>query len=162
MAVSVFSITDALARGMIERRWGRIVTIGSSGIEQPISGLSLSNSVRAAGAGWSKTLSAVLAPHGVTVNMILPGRIDTDRARELDDIRARNNGLEVAAVQVALRREIPGRRTVGQRNSSPPPSSPVRCFGSMAALSAACPARRPPQPFDRNLPTTSLCLFTLS
>lgn len=110
MAVSIFAITDALARGMIERKWGRIITIGSSGVEQPIPGLALSNGVRAAVAGWSKTLSSELAPHGVTVNMILPGRIDTDRVRELDDIKARNTGLEIDVVQEASRRDIPGGR----------------------------------------------------
>ncbi|QDG94383.1 SDR family oxidoreductase (plasmid) [Rhizobium sp. NIBRBAC000502774] len=110
MAVSAFAITDALAQGMIERRWGRIITIGSSGVEQPIPGLALSNGVRAAVAGWSKTLSSELAPHGVTVNMILPGRIDTDRVRELDGIKAKNTGLEIGAVQEVSRKDIPSGR----------------------------------------------------
>ncbi|WP_421614124.1 SDR family NAD(P)-dependent oxidoreductase, partial [Agrobacterium tumefaciens] len=70
--VSFFSITDALAYGMIERQWGHIIIIiiiiGSSGIERPIAGFALSKAVRAAVAGWSKTLSTELAPHGVTVN----------------------------------------------------------------------------------------------
>lgn len=88
-----FSITDALAYGRIERQWGRIITIGSSGIERPIAGFALSKAVRAADAGWSKMLSTELAPHGGTVNMILLGRSDTDRVRVLDDIRARNTAL---------------------------------------------------------------------
>jgi len=61
--VSIFSITDALAYGMIERQWGRIIIIGSSGIERPIAGFALSKAVRAAVAGWSKTLSTQRAPH---------------------------------------------------------------------------------------------------
>jgi 3-oxoacyl-[acyl-carrier protein] reductase len=108
---SIFSITDALAYGMIERQWGRIIIIGSSGIERPIAGFALSKAVRAAVAGWSKTLSTQRAPHWVTVNMILPGRSDTDRVRVLDDIRARNIALELAAVQEASRTDIPRERT---------------------------------------------------
>ena len=109
--VSIFSITDALAYGMIERQWGRIIIIGSSGIERPIAGFALSKAVRAAVAGWSKTLSTQRAPHWVTVNMILPGQSDTDRVRVLDDIRARNIALELAAVQEASRTDIPRERT---------------------------------------------------
>ncbi len=103
---------------MIERQWGRIIiiiiiiTIGSSGIERPIAGFALSKEVRAADAGWSKMLSTQRAPHWVTVNMILPGRSDTDRVRVLDDIRARNTALELAAVQEASRTDIPRRERV--------------------------------------------------
>jgi 3-oxoacyl-[acyl-carrier protein] reductase len=107
MAASLFAITDALLPGMIERRFGRIITVGSSGIEQPIPGLALSNGVRAAIAGWSKTLAGEVARHGVTVNMVLPGRIDTDRLRELDAARAGRTGQDLQAVQDASRAEIP-------------------------------------------------------
>lgn len=66
MATSIFTITDAMLEGMISRKWGRIITVGSSGVEQPIPNLALSNGVRAAVAGWSKTLAAEVAQHGVT------------------------------------------------------------------------------------------------
>ncbi|MQB23121.1 SDR family NAD(P)-dependent oxidoreductase [Agrobacterium tumefaciens] len=107
MATSIFTITDAMLEGMIERKWGRIITIGSSGVEQPIANLALSNGVRAAVAGWSKTLAAEVGQHGVTVNMILPGRIDTDRVRELDGIKAKNTGADIEAVQNASKNDIP-------------------------------------------------------
>lgn len=110
MASALFAITDALLPAMIERQWGRIITIGSSGIEQPIANLALSNGLRAAIAGWSKTLAGEVARHGITVNMILPGRIDTDRVRELDTIKAGNTGASVDAVQAASRAEIPAGR----------------------------------------------------
>lgn len=110
MATTLFAITDALVPGMIERGWGRVITIASSGVEQPIPGLALSNGVRGAIAGWSKTLSAEVARHGVTVNMVLPGRIDTDRVRELDEGRAQRTGMELDAVQQAARSEIPAGR----------------------------------------------------
>lgn len=107
MATSIFTITDAMLEGMISRKWGRIITVGSSGVEQPIPNLALSNGVRAAVAGWSKTLAAEVAQHGVTVNMILPGRIDTDRVRELDGIKAKNTGTDIEAVQEASKKDIP-------------------------------------------------------
>ncbi len=107
MAASIFRVTDAVLSGMIERRWGRIITVGSSGIEQPLVNLALSNSVRGAVAGWSKTLSTEMAPHGITVNMVLPGRIDTDRVRELDAGRAERSGASVEDVRQASRAEIP-------------------------------------------------------
>ncbi|TGR65719.1 SDR family oxidoreductase [bacterium M00.F.Ca.ET.194.01.1.1] len=107
MATSIFTITDAMLAGMIARKWGRVITIGSSGIEQPIANLALSNGVRAAVAGWSKTLAAEVAQHGITVNMVLPGRIDTDRVRELDGIKAQTTGAAIEAVQEASKKDIP-------------------------------------------------------
>ncbi len=107
MATSIFSITDAMLTGMITRKWGRVITIGSSGVVQPIANLALSNGVRAAVAGWSKTLASEVARHGITVNLILPGRIATDRVRELDGIKAEKTGASLEAVQEASRNEIP-------------------------------------------------------
>jgi 3-oxoacyl-[acyl-carrier protein] reductase len=110
MATSIFTITDAMLEGMIERKWGRVITIGSSGVAQPIANLALSNGVRAAVSGWSKTLAGEVARHGITVNMILPGRIDTDRVRELDAGKAEKIAKSVEAVQEASRAEIPAGR----------------------------------------------------
>jgi 3-oxoacyl-[acyl-carrier protein] reductase len=110
MAASIFEITDAVLEGMIARKWGRIITIGSSGVQQPIANLALSNGVRAAVAGWSKTLAGEVAGHGITVNMILPGRIDTDRVRELDHLQAETNGKSLDAAQEASRKAIPAGR----------------------------------------------------
>jgi 3-oxoacyl-[acyl-carrier protein] reductase len=110
MATSIFAVTDAMLEGMIDRKWGRIITIGSSGVVQPIPNLALSNGVRAAVSGWSKTLAGEVACHGITVNMILPGRIDTDRVRELDAGKAEKTANTVEAVQEASRAEIPAGR----------------------------------------------------
>jgi 3-oxoacyl-[acyl-carrier protein] reductase len=107
MATSIFAITDAMLEFMIAGKWGRVITIGSSGVAQPIPGLALSNGVRAAVAGWSKTLAAEVGRHGVTVNMILPGRIDTDRVRELDGLKAEKTASSIEAVQEASRADIP-------------------------------------------------------
>lgn len=110
MALSIFRITEALLPAMLEKEWGRIITIGSSGIEQPIPNLALSNTIRAAVAGWSKTLAAEIAAVGITVNMVLPGRIDTDRVRALDAARAESTGQPIDDIRQASRRDIPAGR----------------------------------------------------
>ncbi len=110
MACPFFTVTDAVLDGMTKRNWGRIVTVGSSGIVQPIPNLALSNAIRSAIAGWSKTLAAEVAPFGVTVNMLLPGRIDTDRLRELDQAAAQRTGTSVEEVARASRARIPAGR----------------------------------------------------
>lgn len=96
--------------GMRERGWGRIVAIGSGGIQQPIEGLALSNTARAALAGYLKTLAAEVAGSGVTVNMVLPGRIDTDRITELDEGRARRSGSSPEDVRRTSEAAIPAGR----------------------------------------------------
>jgi 3-oxoacyl-[acyl-carrier protein] reductase len=85
-------LVRAVLPGMVERGWGRIVAIGSSGVQQPLERLALSNVGRAALAGYLKTLAAEVASDGVTVNMVLPGRIDTDRVAALDSAAAERTG----------------------------------------------------------------------
>lgn len=110
LALPVFSITAALIAPMIERGWGRIITIGSSGMVQPVPNLVLSNGARGAVAGWSKTLAAEVASTGVTVNIVMPGRIDTDRVREIDAARAAASGRPLADIQAESRADIPAGR----------------------------------------------------
>ena len=110
MATTFFALTDALLPAMIAKNWGRIITVGSSGVVQPIPNLALSNGVRGAIAGWSKTLAAEVASKGVTVNMVLPGRIDTDRLRELDQGKADKTGQDIEAVKKASLGDIPAGR----------------------------------------------------
>jgi len=77
-------LVAAVLPGMRERRFGRIVAIGSVSIAEPIAGLALSSVGRSALAAYLKTLAGEVAADGVTVNLVLPGRIDTDRVRQLD------------------------------------------------------------------------------
>lgn len=93
--------------GMRQRRWGRVVAVGSSSVVEPIPGLALSNLGRAALLGYLKTLSREVAVDGVTVNMVLPGRMDTDRVAQLDRHRAGNTGRSVEDVRAQSEREIP-------------------------------------------------------
>ncbi|MDX6448262.1 MAG: 3-oxoacyl-[acyl-carrier protein] reductase [Gaiellaceae bacterium] len=62
---------------------GRIVNITSSTVREPTDNLVLSNAVRPGVIGWAKTLARELGPKGITVNSIAPGRIDTERIREV-------------------------------------------------------------------------------
>ena len=110
MASPMFSITNELLPKMISKKWGRIITIGSSGIEQPIPNLALSNGIRGAIAGWSKSLANEVASDGITVNMVLPGRISTDRLRELDEGKAQRTGMSLDEVEEDAKSTIPAGR----------------------------------------------------
>ncbi|HVV18620.1 MAG TPA: SDR family oxidoreductase [Pseudonocardiaceae bacterium] len=96
--------------GMRTRGWGRIVAIGSSGVVAPLPNLAASNLGRAALAGYLKTLAAEVAADGVTVNMVIPGRIATDRVAELDRRAAERSGKTADEVRVASEAVIPLRR----------------------------------------------------
>lgn len=85
-------IAQALVPGMKQAAYGRIITIASTSVKQPIPNLGLSNALRAGVANWAKTLSQELAPFGITVNTILPGFVDTDRLGSLFATRASKSG----------------------------------------------------------------------
>jgi 3-oxoacyl-[acyl-carrier protein] reductase len=83
LLVSIVRLT-ALCLPHLERSpAGRIVTVTSSTVREPIDSLALSNSIRPGIVGWAKSLARELGPTGVTVNCIAPGRIDTERIREV-------------------------------------------------------------------------------
>jgi 3-oxoacyl-[acyl-carrier protein] reductase len=92
---------------MIDRGFGRIVVIGSSNVRRPIEGLSLSNVLRPGLNGPVKDLAVQTAGHGVTVNMVAPGRIDTARIRQLDEARAARLDTTPDAVRLASEGAIP-------------------------------------------------------
>jgi 3-oxoacyl-[acyl-carrier protein] reductase len=77
--LSTVRLIRAVAPSMRARRWGRILTIQSVSVKQPVDGLLLSNAVRPGVAGLVKTLSVDLGQDGITINAVLPGRIMTDR-----------------------------------------------------------------------------------
>lgn len=107
MVLAVIKITDRVLPGMRERRWGRIVTSTSSGVVAPIPNLGISNALRLSLVGWSKTLAREVAPHGITANIVLPGRIETDRIRFLDKAKAEREGRAVADVAAESTGSIP-------------------------------------------------------
>ena len=107
MVLSVIGITDLLLPGMRERGWGRVITSTSSGVIAPIANLGLSNATRVSLVGWSKTLARDVARDGVTVNVVVPGRIATKRTQLLDTARATREGREVNAVEAESASTIP-------------------------------------------------------
>ncbi|TFV55974.1 SDR family oxidoreductase [Mycobacterium sp. PS03-16] len=95
LVLSVIALTDLLMPGMRDRGWGRVLTSTSSGALTPIPNLGLSNTLRAGLHSWSKTLAEEVGRDGVTCNVIVPGRIATDRTRFLDERRADREGRGV-------------------------------------------------------------------
>jgi 3-oxoacyl-[acyl-carrier protein] reductase len=73
------TLIEAVLPGMRERRWGRIVNVGSSSMREPIPGLALSNIHRMAAVGLFKTLATEVARDGITVNTVATGRFATER-----------------------------------------------------------------------------------
>jgi len=110
MLVPVTTLTLKALPNMKAKGWGRIVTVASSGVEQPIPNLALSNGLRSAVLGWSKTLAAEVAKDGVTVNLILPGRIHTDRTTQIDSNAAKTSGKSLEEVAAASQAAIPAGR----------------------------------------------------
>ncbi|PKA40373.1 3-oxoacyl-ACP reductase [Rhizobium sullae] len=107
MVLRVISLTNALLPGMKAQGWGRILTVASSGVIEPIANLALSNTLRPALAGWSKTLASEVASHGVTANLLLPGSILTGRLDELDGAAAQRTGKSMEEIRSDKEARIP-------------------------------------------------------
>jgi 3-oxoacyl-[acyl-carrier protein] reductase len=107
IVLSVIAITDRVLPNMKARAWGRIITSTSSGVVAPIPNLGISNSLRLSLVGWSKTLAREVARDGITANIILPGRIATDRIRFLDEAKAKREGRPLEAVTAESTGSIP-------------------------------------------------------
>ncbi|MCA9299631.1 MAG: SDR family oxidoreductase [Phycisphaerales bacterium] len=105
--MNVVRMTRAALPGMRARGWGRIVNITSLSAVQPIAGLLLSNALRGAVHGLSKTLSNEESPRGILVNCVCPGMHLTDRLRELARLRAEVAGTTPEAQLEAMARAIP-------------------------------------------------------
>jgi 3-oxoacyl-[acyl-carrier protein] reductase len=98
MVLSVIAITDRVLPGMRARKFGRIITSTSSGVVAPIPNLGLSNALRLSLVGWSKTLAREVGRDGITANIVLPGRVATDRIMFLDEQKAKRENRPVADV----------------------------------------------------------------
>jgi 3-oxoacyl-[acyl-carrier protein] reductase len=95
---------------MKEAGWGRIVNITSIAVKQPVDGLILSNSVRAAVTGFAKTLSNEVAPFGVTVNNVMPGYTRTERLEQLAADIAERTGMRIEKAIAEWETQIPMQR----------------------------------------------------
>ncbi|NLS75163.1 SDR family oxidoreductase [Bradyrhizobium brasilense] len=98
MVLSIIAITDRVLPGMRSKKWGRVITSSSSGVVAPISNLGISNALRLSLVGWSKTLAREVGRDGITVNIVLPGRIATPRIAFLDEQKANREGRPVEQI----------------------------------------------------------------
>jgi len=106
---AVFFAKETLPR-MQKNKWGRFITITSSAVKQPVDGLLLSNSIRAAVTGLARTLANEYAAHGITVNNVCPGYTRTDRLDNLAASISKRTGAQPEAVFADWTRQIPAGR----------------------------------------------------
>ena len=107
MVLNQMRLTEAVLPHMRAKRFGRILSVASTSIVEPFASLAISNSLRAALAGWMKTLAGQVAGDGVTVNMLLPGSFATERIDSLNAREATARGVAVAQVVAESSAEIP-------------------------------------------------------
>jgi 3-oxoacyl-[acyl-carrier protein] reductase len=104
---SAVELTRRVLPGMRERQWGRIINVTSIAVKQPVDGLILSNSIRAAVTGWARTLANEVARDGITVNNVLPGYTRTDRVAQLNAARAKREGIAAEEIERRTEAQIP-------------------------------------------------------
>lgn len=108
--LSTIHLCRAAVPGMRTRGWGRVLCLTSVAAKQPLGDLILSTTGRAGILGFAKALADEVAVDGVTVNVLCPGYMRTERSLELMEHRARTSGEPVAAVQARLGSAIPMQR----------------------------------------------------
>lgn len=104
---SAIIFCQAVLPGMQQQQWGRIVTLTSYTVKQPVPELILSNTIRAGIMGLVRSLAGQFGRDGITVNNVGPGFTATDRSRSLLETRAKNRGISIEQVQTELERDIP-------------------------------------------------------
>ncbi len=115
------ALMQACLPGMMARGWGRVVNITSQSVKSPIPQLGLSNAARAGLTGFVGGTARQVAPQGVTINNLLPGIHDTDRALSLDTGVVKARGITMEAARAERASTIPARR-----------------YGTAAEFGAAC------------------------
>jgi 3-oxoacyl-[acyl-carrier protein] reductase len=110
LAITPIELATLVLPSMRERGWGRIVAILSSGVRQPIPDLVYSNAGRSALMAWLKTTARAVAADGVTLNGVLPGRLDTPRIESLDRGRSARMGRPLEEIRESQLAAIPARR----------------------------------------------------
>lgn len=108
--LSAVRFTRAAARPMIERKWGRIVTVTSTIAREPTPAMILSATARAGLHAFMKAASGDLAQHGVTVNCVAPGGVKTERFVGLMRARAEQAGRPYTELLAERERNVPARR----------------------------------------------------
>jgi 3-oxoacyl-[acyl-carrier protein] reductase len=108
--LSTVNLCRAVLPGMKQRKWGRIINVTSIAVKQPVDGLMLSNSLRAAVTGFARTLANEVARDGITVNNILPGYTRTERVESLARAASERDGTPIEESLRKWENEIPMRR----------------------------------------------------
>jgi 3-oxoacyl-[acyl-carrier protein] reductase len=104
------NLAQATVPGMKASGFGRIINIISTSVKNPIVGLGVSNTIRAAVANWAKTLATELGPFGITVNNVLPGFTKTVRADYVIASKAKASNVSEEEMLKTLVAEIPAGR----------------------------------------------------
>jgi 3-oxoacyl-[acyl-carrier protein] reductase len=104
---SAIVFAQAVLPHMQQQHWGRIVTLTSYTVKQPVPELVLSNTLRAGIMGLVRSLAGTFGKDGITINNVGPGFTSTDRSRSLLETRAKNRNVPLEQVQTELEREIP-------------------------------------------------------
>jgi 3-oxoacyl-[acyl-carrier protein] reductase len=104
---SALRMIRAAVPSMQARGGGAILMSTSSSVKEPIQNLGLSTVLRASVSALAKTLALELAASGIRVNQIIPGRIDTDRVRHLDEVNANKQGISTEAAKTKAMASIP-------------------------------------------------------
>lgn len=103
-------LVQALLPGMKAAGYGRVINVISTSVKMPIPNLGVSNTIRAATAGWAKTLSLEVAADGITVNNILPGFIKTGRLESLINSNAAVQKISPEELAAQMEKQIPAQR----------------------------------------------------
>ena len=103
-------LVQSVLEGMKAEKYGRIINIISTSVKQPLKGLGVSNTIRAAVGNWAKTLSVELAPFGITVNNVLPGATNTTRISTLLETKSKKTGKQIKELEEEMLKEIPAGR----------------------------------------------------
>jgi 3-oxoacyl-[acyl-carrier protein] reductase len=100
-------LVQAFLEGMKKEKYGRIINIISTSVKIPLKNLGVSNTIRAAVANWSKTMSNELAPFGITVNNVLPGATNTQRLKSIIENKSAKTGESMEELSKEMMKEIP-------------------------------------------------------
>ena len=107
---SIVSFAQAVLPYMQQRRWGRLITITSIAVKQPVPELILSNSVRTGVLGLVRSLATQYGPDNITINNVGPGYTATDRVKELAQTNAQTSGRSASEYESEVAKDIPLRR----------------------------------------------------
>lgn len=103
-------LAQSVLPGMQAAGYGRIINIISTSVKQPLKGLGVSNTIRAAVANWSKTLAMEVGKYGITVNNVLPGATATQRLTSILESKHQKTGHSLKDLEAEMLAEIPAAR----------------------------------------------------